>query len=124
VVRAAPSRPQDLMSQPDLDQTLAALADPTRRQIIELLRAEPHRAGVLGEALSMSAPAISRHLRVLRKAGLIEDDEVEGDARVRLYRLKRAPFTALRGWVQEVEAFWVDQLDAFKDFAEKNWKKK
>ena len=106
----------------DLDRTLAALADPTRRGVVDLLRKRPRRAGELAEAFGMSPPAMSRHLRVLRRTGLIEDDAVEHDARVRLYRLKPEPFTALRDWLDEVEAFWAGQLDAFKAHAERGGK--
>lgn len=107
------------MSEPALDQTLAALADPSRRKVIELLRARPRRAGDLAEALHMSAPALSRHLKVLRKSRLIENDELEDDARVRLYRLRPEPFAQLRGWIEEVEQFWAGELDAFKAHVEK-----
>lgn len=102
-----------------VDEAFTALADPTRRGVVELLRKKPRRAGELAELFAMSAPAMSRHLRVLRKCGVIEDDGVEHDARVRMYRLKREPFTALRGWLDEVETFWSTQLDAFKEHAEK-----
>lgn len=103
----------------DLGKTLLALADPTRRGVIELLRREPHRASDLAEALSMTRPAMSRHLRVLRKSGLVSENEAEQDARVRMYRLEREPFTELRHWLDEVEAFWGDQLQAFKAHAER-----
>jgi len=102
-----------------LDETLAALADPARRGGIDLLRRKPRRAGELAAALSMSAPAMSRHLRILRKTGLVEERELEEDARVRVYRLRPEPFSALREWLDEVNAFWGDQLDAFKAHAER-----
>ena len=105
-----------------LDKTLAALADPTRRKVIELLRKKPRRAGELAEALSMSPPAMSRHLRQLRKSGLVEDTEDEADARVRVYGLRPEPFAALRGWLEEVELFWSDQLEAFREHAERGGK--
>ncbi|MDJ0790111.1 MAG: metalloregulator ArsR/SmtB family transcription factor [Myxococcota bacterium] len=103
---------------PDLDATLAALADPTRRQVIERLIQRPHRAGELAEAFEMSPPAMSRHLRVLRTHGLVEEDRVDDDARVRLYRLRPEPFQDLKGWLQEVERFWTGKLAAFKAHAE------
>ena len=103
----------------DLDRTLAALADPTRRGVVELLRRKPHRASEIAEALATSRPAMSRHLRVLRKAGLVAGDGLEDDARARVYRLERAPFTGLRGWLDEVEGFWGEQLQAFKAHAER-----
>ena len=102
----------------ELDQTLAALADPTRRRVIDLLRDGPLRAGELSAALEMSAPAMSRHLRVLRRSGLVVEEHPVEDARVRLYRLQRAPFDGLRDWVEEVEAFWDGELAAFKAHAE------
>ena len=103
---------------PDIDLILAALADPARRRGVELLRAGPLRPSELADALALSRPAMSRHLRVLRAASLVEMDEVEGDARGRLVRVCPAPFALLRGWVAETEAFWNDQLDAFVAYAE------
>jgi DNA-binding transcriptional ArsR family regulator len=105
--------------QADLDRTLVALAEPTRREVIDLLRQGPRRASDIADALSMTRPAMSRHLRVLRKAGLVGEEGIEDDARARVYHLERAPFVALRGWLDEVEAFWGDQLQAFKAHAER-----
>jgi DNA-binding transcriptional ArsR family regulator len=102
-----------------LDRTLTALADPARRGVIELLRRTPLKASDLAAALSMTRPAMSRHLKLLRKTGLVTESELEEDARVRMYRLERAPFMELRGWLEEVEAFWGDQLGAFKAHAER-----
>jgi DNA-binding transcriptional ArsR family regulator len=62
---------------------------------------------------------MSRHLRVLRTSGLVEEDHQGEDARIRLYRLKPEPFKELRRWVEETEAFWAKQLDAFKEYAER-----
>ena len=106
----------------DIDRTLLALSDPTRRGVIELLRREPRRASELAELLNMTRPAMSRHLRLLRKSGLVSESEPEHDARVRVYRLEREPFTALRGWLDEVEGYWGEQLGAFKAYAEKRAK--
>lgn len=102
-----------------IDATLAALADPTRRAVIDLLRQRPHRAGELAAALQITAPTLSRHMRVLRHNGLVFDEEPDHDARVRLYRLRPEAFANLRGWLDEVEAFWGGQLEAFKAHAEK-----
>jgi DNA-binding transcriptional ArsR family regulator len=101
-----------------LDAALSALADPTRRAVVQLLRMGPRRAGDLAAALELTPPGLSRHLRVLRHAGLIADDEPKDDARVRLYRLEPAGFAPLRDWMDELEAFWGDQLAAFKAHAE------
>jgi DNA-binding transcriptional ArsR family regulator len=105
--------------QADLDQTFAALADPTRRAVIGLLRVGPRRSSEMATALATSRPAMSRHLRVLRRAGLVEEEGLEDDARVRMYQLRRGPFSELRAWLDEVEAFWADQLRAFKAHAER-----
>jgi DNA-binding transcriptional ArsR family regulator len=104
---------------PKLDRTLLALADPTRRGVVDLLRKKPRRAGELSDALAMSPPAMSRHLRVLRTSGLVEEDVLEEDARVRVYRLRPEPFAALRSWLDDVESFWDEQLGSFKAHVEK-----
>jgi DNA-binding transcriptional ArsR family regulator len=67
-----------------LDATFVALADPARRGVIELLRRKPRKASELADSLSMSRPAMSRHLHVLRKTGLVSESGPEHDARVRL----------------------------------------
>jgi DNA-binding transcriptional ArsR family regulator len=108
----------------DLDDTLAALADPTRRRVVYLLRKGPRRAGELAEATGMSGPALSRHLRVLRVNGLVETAVDDSDARVRLYRLRQQPFVALQAWLDQVDSFWGEQLGAFKAHAERGGKRR
>lgn len=103
----------------DLDATLSALADPTRRAVVDALRKAPRRAGELSALLHVSPPALSRHLRLLRSHGLVQETQVDDDARVRLYQLRPEAFRALRGWLDEVEQFWGGQLDAFKAHAER-----
>jgi DNA-binding transcriptional ArsR family regulator len=76
-----------------------------RRGVIDLLRKGPRRASDLADDLEMTRPAMSRHLRVLRKSGLVTERDPEHDARVRMYRLEPAPFTELRHWLDEVAAF-------------------
>lgn len=112
------------LDEQELDQTFSALGDPTRRGVVDLLRGGPRRAGDIAEAFDMSAPAMSRHLRVLRRSGLIEEDRMDDDARVRLYRLRRERFAQLQAWLERVEEFWVDQLDAFKAHAEKKGRRR
>ena len=97
-----------------LDRTLAALAEPKRRQTVDLLRARPMRAGDLAEALTLTPPATSRHLRVLRQAGLVEERSDAADARVRIYSLASAGMRELHDWLAETETLWSDQLDAFR----------
>ncbi len=103
----------------DLYPVFAALGDPLRRAVVDLLHVGPRAAGELAQAFEMSAPAMSRQLRVLRRAGLVEEERAEReDARLRVYRLRREPFLALRGWLDEMESFWTEQLAAFKEHAE------
>jgi DNA-binding transcriptional ArsR family regulator len=101
-----------------LDATFTALADPTRRGVVDLLRKQPRRAGELADQLGLSRPAMSRHLKVLRTTGLIEPASDEADARARIYRLLPEPFFRLRAWLDEVERFWSGQLASFKAHAE------
>lgn len=106
----------------NIDNTLTALADPTRRRVVELLRERPRRVGELSAIFDISGPAMSKHLRILRTSGLIEEQPIASDARVRIYRLRPEPFTALQSWLKEVETFWTGQLDAFKEYAERTQK--
>lgn len=101
-----------------LDDTLAALAAPARRGIIDLLRTGPKRATDLADGLSLSPPTLSKHLRILRSAGVVTQALSDEDSRVRMVSLRREPFDDLRAWIEEVEAFWEDQLAAFKAHAE------
>jgi DNA-binding transcriptional ArsR family regulator len=101
--------------QTNLDATFAALAEPTRKAVIGLLSRGPKRAGDLAEKLDQSPAAMSRHLRVLRRSGLIATEGLDDDARVRMYRLRREPFDEMRAWLTEVEAFWGEELEAFRE---------
>ena len=98
-----------------LDRTLAALADPHRREAVERLRERPHRAGELAEAIGLTPPAMSRHLRTLRQAELVEERHDGFDARVRVYQLRSEPMDDLAAWLKETEAMWAAQLTAFRD---------
>ena len=113
---------RSVSSAPDCDAelgaALSALADPTRRAVVRLLARGPRRAGELAAELGMAPPSLSRHLRVLKQGGLIADDEPEHDARVRLYRLQPRALAPVHDWLAELEAFWGDQLQAFKAHAE------
>jgi DNA-binding transcriptional ArsR family regulator len=101
-----------------IDRTLAALADPARRRVVDLLRERPHRAGELASATGLSAPAMSRHLKALRATGLVEESHPEFDARVRIYRLKPEPMAELKNWLDDTERLWTQQLLAFKTHVE------
>jgi len=102
-----------------LDRTLAALADPYRRRVIDLLRERPHRAGELAQATRLSFPAMSRHLRTLRTSGLVEEARDEFDSRVRIYRLRPEAIAGLRSWLAETDALWARQLSALKAHLQK-----
>ena len=97
------------------DRTMQILAEPTRRRIVELLAEHPRRVNDIAQALDMSGPATSRHLKVLRQGGVVEDMHPEDDARVRVYRLRPEPFAELHAWVERIESFWAIQLEAFND---------
>jgi DNA-binding transcriptional ArsR family regulator len=96
----------------------AALADPTRRRIIELLGDGERRAGELAQAAGTSPPVMSRHLRILLENGLVADERVPGDARLRIFRLRREPVLALQAWLDQLQAHWNEQLGAFKRYVE------
>jgi DNA-binding transcriptional ArsR family regulator len=97
-----------------LDRTLAALADPYRRQVIELLGRRPTPAGELARSLGLPAPAMSRHLRALKEGGLVEESHPPFDARLRVYALRPQPMLDLIRWLEETERLWSEQLLAFK----------
>ena len=99
-----------------LDQWLPALADPTRRRIVEMLGQSPRTATQIHDAFPIAAPAVSRHLRVLREAGLIVERGVPDDRRVRMYALAPEPIDELSGWLEQLSQTWQDQLEAFKDY--------
>ena len=87
--------------------------------MVDLLGAEPLRASTIAERAGMTPAAMSRHLRVLRGAGLIEADTPDDDARLRIYRLRPDRLTVLRAWLDQVQAFWDEQLGSFKEHAER-----
>ncbi len=89
-------------------QIFEALADPTRRRILELLRARERPVGELVAALAMSQPAVSRHLRLLREAGLVG---ARVDAQRRLYRLRPESLQELDAWLEPYRLLWSGRLD-------------
>lgn len=103
----------------NVDRTLAALADPHRRAVVDMLREKPRRAGELAELSNLSAPAMSRHLRMLRESGLVEETHDGFDARVRIYALRSGAMDDLKKWLEETEKLWTDQLSSFKAHLEK-----
>ncbi|WP_433362533.1 metalloregulator ArsR/SmtB family transcription factor [Actinoplanes sp. CA-142083] len=96
-----------------MDEVAGAIADPVRREILLMLRDEPLSAGQIAGRFAISRPAVSRHLRVLREAGLVRDT---ADGRRRLYELVTAPLDELSGWLERVTrpSGWQRHLDALE----------
>ncbi len=89
--------------------TFTALADPVRRDILDLLRAGEQPAGALVDSLSLPQPNVSKHLKALREAGLVQ---MRVDGPRRLYSLNPAPLAELDDWLEPYRAFWASKLDA------------
>ena len=97
-----------------MEATAAAIADPTRRRVLELVRDRELPAGAIADEFAISRPAVSRHLRVLREAGLVGERR---SGRLRLYRADPRPLAELRLWL---ETYWFDRLAALKALAEED----
>ena len=92
-----------------------ALADPTRRDILDLLRKRERPAGEIAEQFPVSRPAISRHLRVLREAGLVHQRK---DAQLRLYRLAPEALREVDHWLDQYRVFWTARMQDLKRYVE------
>jgi DNA-binding transcriptional ArsR family regulator len=108
----------DNLTSGEIDQWLSALADPTRRRIVEMLSESPRTATEIHQVFPIAGPAVSRHLRVLREAGILVQREVPDDKRVRLYVLAHDPIDGMASWLQQLSSSsaWGGQLDAFKEY--------
>jgi DNA-binding transcriptional ArsR family regulator len=95
---------------------LLALGDGTRAGIVEMLGERPHTASELHRAFPIAGSAVSRHLRVLREAGLIDERRPARDRRIRLYTLRAEPMQDLAGWLDSISRMWQGQLDSFRDY--------
>ncbi len=102
----------------ELAPLLTALGDPTRRRVVQLLSEGPRRAGELAAASGTSAPTMSRHLRILLAAGIVGDERPSDDARTRVFWLRPESITALRDWLDELQAAGDEQLASFKRHVE------
>jgi len=98
----------------------AALADPTRRRIVELLSSGERAAGALGEDFKISAPAVSQHLKTLRDAGLVR---VRIDGQRRIYSLNPEGMAEMDAWFAKMRGFWSGRLDALEQELEKGEKR-
>ena len=103
----------------ELAPVLTALADPTRRRVVQLLRERPYRAGELAAASGTSAPTMSRHLRVLLEAGVVADERLPDDARARVFWLRPESIGPLRDWLDELQAASDEQLASFRQYVER-----
>jgi DNA-binding transcriptional ArsR family regulator len=103
---------------PDLDESFGALSDRTRRDVIRALMHKPRSAGELARHVAVSPQALSRHLRVLRKAGLVAEQGLETDARVRIYNVRPIALEPVQEWLWQIEDIWRRQLQSFKTYAE------
>lgn len=94
-----------------MDAVLQALADPSRRVVLGILRDHEATAGELADALPIARPGVSRHLRVLREAGLVD---VRQDAQRRIYRLRPEALSGIDEWLADYRDLWVQRLDALR----------
>ena len=99
-----------------MSNTFEILAEPTRRRILDELRQQERPANDLVESLGISQPRVSKHLRVLRKAGLVE---VRKDAQRRLYRIRPEPLQEIDEWLEPYRKFWLSRLDALEAHLER-----
>jgi DNA-binding transcriptional ArsR family regulator len=91
-----------------MEAAFEVLAEPNRRRILDLLRVSERPVGDLVAELAVSQPAISKHLRVLREAGLVD---VRSDAQRRLYRVRAEPLRAVQEWLEPYRQLWESRLD-------------
>ncbi|MDQ6617314.1 MAG: metalloregulator ArsR/SmtB family transcription factor [Actinomycetota bacterium] len=94
-----------------MQSTFGVLAEPGRRGILDLLREQPRSVGELVERLGLTQPGTSKHLRVLREAGLVE---VRRQAQRRMYELRPEPLAEVDAWLEPYRRLWSDRLDALE----------
>jgi len=97
------------------EATFHALSDPTRRAVLDLLRRGSQAAGQIAEAFPVSRPAISKHLRLLRRAHLVREHR---EGRNRVYELNPEPLRAVDSWIEQYRVFWAASLNHLKAFVE------
>jgi len=103
-----------------VNAAFAALADPTRRAVLELLRQGSQPAGAIARAFPLSRPAVSKHLRLLRRAHLVQERR---EGRHRLYQLNPGPLQAVDSWLEQYRVFWRANLASLKNFVESEYAK-
>jgi len=102
------------------EATFSALADPTRRAVLDLLRKGRQPAGQIAQAFPVSRPAISKHLRLLRRAHLVNEHR---EGRHRFYHLNPEPLRAVDSWLEQYRSFWTASLSNLKAFVEAEYAK-
>src|SRR5262245_42284791 len=102
------------------DAAFSALADPTRRAVLDLLRAGTRPAGAIARPFTVSRPAISKHLSILRRAHLVEERR---EGRHRMYHLNPEPLKAVDSWLNHYRQFWTASLNNLKAFVEAEYEK-
>src|SRR5437879_5503536 len=102
------------------EAAFSALADPTRRAVLDLLRAGTRPAGDIARAFPISRPAISKHLRILRRAHLVEERR---KGRHRMYQLNPEPLKSVDAWLEQYRSFWSASLANLKSFVEEEYEK-
>ena len=102
------------------EATFSALADPTRRAVLDLLRKGRQPAGQIAQAFPVSRPAISKHLRLLRRAHLVNEQR---EGRNRFYHLNPEPLRAVDSWLDQYRVFWATSLNNLKAFVEAEYAK-
>src|SRR3954466_12421191 len=105
---------------PGREITFQALADPTRRAVLDLLRRGSQPAGQIASAFPVSRPAISKHLRLLRRAHLVREHR---EGRHRVYQLNPEPLRAVDSWIEHYRVFWTNSLNNLKAFVEAEYEK-
>jgi DNA-binding transcriptional ArsR family regulator len=101
-------------------ETFAALAEPNRFRIVELLRAGPRAVNDIGDRLHLNQPQVSKHLRVLKEAGLVD---VQPRAQQRLYELRAQPLRQLHGWLERYRRIWEERFEELDDLVDELSKK-
>jgi len=102
------------------EATFQALADPTRRAVLDLLRRGAQPAGQIANAFPVSRPAISKHLRLLRRAHLVREHR---EGRNRIYQLNPDPLRAVDSWIEQYRTFWTSSLNNLKAFVEAEYER-
>jgi len=104
----------------DSEAAFQALADPTRRAVLDLLRRGSQPAGQIAQAFPISRPAISKHLRLLRRAHLVREHR---EGRNRVYQLNPEPLRAVDSWIEQYRVFWTASLNNLKAFVEAEYQR-